>query len=128
MTNKISKICTQCKTEKLVENFYPQQQKNPKNPEVIWHYHDSMCIPCRLEYSANRTKQRKIEIVEYMGGQCVDCGLIDDPVVYDCHHLDPTKKDFSIAKTTKTFKTLKPELDKCVLLCANCHRKRHKFD
>lgn len=126
MTEKNSKTCTQCKEEKLLENFYPQQQRNPNNEEVIWYYYDSMCKPCRLSYSHDRTKQRKIDIVEYMGGKCVDCGLVDDPVVYDCHHLDPTQKDFSIAKNKKSLDKIKPELDKCILLCANCHRKRHQ--
>ena len=42
------------------------------------------------------------------------------------HHLDPTQKDFGISGTTKSFEKLKPELDKCVLLCANCHGEVHE--
>lgn len=39
---------------------------------------------------------------------------------------DPTQKDFGISGTTKSFEKLKPELDKCVLLCANCHGEVHE--
>lgn len=45
---------------------------------------------------------------------------------YDFHHLDPNQKDFSIGKQSKSFAVIRSELDKCVLLCSNCHRKRHK--
>ena len=61
-----------------------------------------------------------------MGGKCADCGLKDDPSVFDFHHLDPSKKEIAFgSRGGKSFDTLKPELDKCILLCANCHRKRH---
>lgn len=46
----------------------------------------------------------------------------------DFHHLDPTKKDASLGDAKRqnwSFKRLKREIDKCVVLCANCHRKVH---
>jgi len=67
-------------------------------------------------------------IVEYLGGKCQRCGLVDDPVVYDCHHLDPAKKDMrvsSLIRRTKNWERILVEVDKCVLLCSNCHRKEH---
>jgi predicted HNH restriction endonuclease len=46
---------------------------------------------------------------------------------FDFHHLDPAEKDFSIAKVTKLHfgEAIFAELDKCALLCANCHREVH---
>lgn len=119
-----TKICKKCGEEKSVEDFYKQTQKG-KNGQS-WLYYDSYCKKCRLEYAANRSRDIKIQAIEYLGGKCSDCGLVDDPCVYDFHHLDPSKKDLSFGKCkSRSFESIKPELDKCVLLCANCHRKRH---
>ena len=67
--------------------------------------------------------------VDRLGGECVDCGLKTEHVcVYDFHHKDPAEKDFSIGemrRNTKSWEKIASELDKCVLLCANCHRIRH---
>lgn len=41
------------------------------------------------------------------------------------HHLNPNKKDFGISGGTKSFETLRPEVDKCILVCSNCHREIH---
>lgn len=104
--------------------FYSQQQKGEKGQ--VWKYYDSYCKVCRIKYSSERRRDIKRQAVEYMGGNCVDCGLKTDKVeVYDFHHLDPTTKDFSVFQNAKSFRTIRPELDKCVLLCANCHRIRH---
>ena len=84
-----------------------------------------MCKPCRSEYTSDRRREIKIKAIEYKGGKCEHCGLIDSPEVYDFHHLDPSKKDFSVGKQQKAFETIKKELDKCILLCSNCHRKVH---
>ena len=45
-------------------------------------------------------------------------------MAYDFHHLDPAEKDFSISDGT-SWKWIEPELRKCELLCARCHREVH---
>ena len=83
------------------------------------------------EYRARRNAQmkanlraKKLEAIEYLGGKCKDCGGKFHHSVYDFHHLDPNEKDInpSAAFSRKNWKS---EIDKCVLLCANCHRLRH---
>lgn len=66
------------------------------------------------------------EAIEYKGGKCIVCGYNKSIRALQFHHLDPTQKDFGISGTTKSFEKLKPELDKCVLLCANCHGEVHE--
>jgi hypothetical protein len=41
------------------------------------------------------------------------------------HHLDPSHKDFTIGGKSKSWNKIQSELDKCVLLCANCHAEVH---
>lgn len=44
----------------------------------------------------------------------------------DFHHVDPTKKDFQISQGERYgWKRIKEEIDKCVVLCSNCHRDFH---
>lgn len=45
----------------------------------------------------------------------------------DFHHRDAAEKDFGISYKghTKALERLKKEVDKCILLCANCHREEH---
>lgn len=121
------KECKKCKNELPVSEFYEQKQVGLVNGQV-WPYLDCFCKTCRLNYGHERRRARKQQAVEYLGGKCVDCGLVDIPEVYDFHHTDPSKKDFTIGKSSKAFDAIKSELDKCILLCAVCHRKRHALD
>ena len=67
----------------------------------------------------------KIALVESFGHKCACCGLVDAPVLYDFHHLNPEEKEFGIgsASTTRSREAYFEEAKKCVLLCANCHRR-----
>lgn len=81
-------------------------------------------------YYANRKKRKrslKEQCVKYKGGKCERCGLVDDPVVYDFHHRDPAQKDFQISDRNQMIfsQKIQYELEKCDLLCSNCHRKEH---
>lgn len=118
------KLCKKCQNEFPRDEFYRLLGKAYKDS---WDCRDSYCKKCRIEYTNLRRRETKRLAVEYLGGKCVDCGLVDLQEVYDFHHADPTQKDFTIGKSVKIFERIKTELDKCVLLCSNCHRKRHSL-
>lgn len=72
--------------------------------------------------------QKKLEAIKYKGDKCLDCNQKYHYSVYDFHHRDPKQKDFDWSKLRlRSIAAINKELDKCDLLCANCHRKRHAF-
>jgi predicted HNH restriction endonuclease len=85
----------------------------------------------RREYliAAVRKRRRKIRMmaVEYKGNKCEVCGYNKCSDALEFHHLDSDKKDFSISKRgyTRSWKKVKEEINKCMLVCANCHREIH---
>lgn len=74
-------------------------------------------------------RRRKIKqmAVEYKGGQCSKCGYKKYIGALEFHHLDPNEKDFSISKSghCSSWEKVKIELDKCILVCSNCHKEIH---
>jgi hypothetical protein len=69
-------------------------------------------------------RARKEKMIELKGGKCADCGGVFPPYGYDFHHIDG--RDRSMPRMNKLkWKEILVELDKCVLLCAICHRGRH---
>ena len=70
----------------------------------------------------SRTKQK---LVDYKGGKCIKCGYNKYNGNLAFHHLDPSKKDFTITGKSIAFEKLKLEVDKCELLCHNCHGEVH---
>ena len=72
-------------------------------------------------------KRTKELLVEYKGGECEFCGYNKCIEALEFHHIDPTKKDFGIGDgSSRKWDSLKIELDKCLILCANCHRELHE--
>ena len=77
-------------------------------------------------YCIERWRNRKQWAVEYKGGCCERCGYNKYPDVLEFHHKDPTIKEASWTKMRLWGQDkLKLELDKCAILCANCHREVH---
>lgn len=77
-------------------------------------------------YMRERYRKAKQKAVAYMGGVCADCGGEFHQAVFDFHHLNPSEKEVGPASTLLLkWEKAKAELDKCVMLCANCHRLRH---
>jgi 5-methylcytosine-specific restriction endonuclease McrA len=68
-----------------------------------------------------------INMLKYLSDKCcVICGE-SDVVVLEMDHIDPRTKLFSISQAVKlgySWETILKELEKCRVLCANCH-KRH---
>jgi len=91
----------------------------------------NICTPCSTLAKKRLRKQRKLEAIEYLGGKCIDCNIaFKHKSVYEFHHLDPTKKEGNPSDyfRGRSKEALFKELDKCVLLCANCHRVRHAIE
>ena len=74
-----------------------------------------------------RRKKLRLMAIQYKGGECQICGYKICAQALEFHHLDPKIKDFGISASgsTRAWKLTQHELDKCVMLCANCHREIH---
>jgi hypothetical protein len=82
----------------------------------------------KLAKPAARRRALKQRAVDYLGGCCLDCGLRTALIpVYAFHHRDPKAKDATAVRLISRgrWEPLRAELDKCDLLCANCHAVRH---
>jgi len=89
-----------------------------------------MCKSCFNRYCIERWKRRKIKYICYLGGKCNRCGIElneENYSIFDFHHINPTEKEYVWTKLRlqSESKVIK-ELDKCILLCANCHRLVHQ--
>ncbi len=123
-----SKICVKCKFEKPIEEFYRYRKKS-QFTEKFWDCHDCLCNSCRAQKRQRDRDVNKQKAIEYLGGKCFDCGLVDIPEVFDFHHLNLDTKDKKPAAILRhQWDYIIKELYKCILLCANCHRKRHVKD
>ena len=113
------KTCTKCSTDKPYEDFYPRGGR-----EGVGAY----CKVCVNRDLLVRIKKFKQDCLDYKGGSCEKCGYSKCVSALEFHHRDPTEKEFSISKVKrkKFDKTITDELDKCSLLCANCHREEHE--
>ena len=75
-----------------------------------------------------RGLKRKYEAMILKGGKCEICGYNKNIAALEFHHIDPNTKKFQLDMrhfSNTTLETLKQELDKCILICANCHRELH---
>ena len=85
----------------------------------------------RREYLIVAVRKRRKKVrqmaIEYKGGRYQRCGYNSCIEALEFHHNDSSGKDFSISEKgyTRSWAKVKEELDKCMLLCANCHRETH---
>jgi hypothetical protein len=76
-------------------------------------------------------RKRKVELVRFMGGACFDCGIHyngKNACIFHFHHVEPHKKEFNIRFANYNKNKIMKELEKCVLLCANCHEMQHSSE
>lgn len=84
----------------------------------------------------SKLKQQKTRLankqkaIAYLGGCCKHCGLVTNHLsVYDFHHVNKEEKESDPGSLLHySWSRIQKELDKCILLCANCHRIEHEKD
>ena len=73
-------------------------------------------------------RRMKLKAVAYLGGKCIRCGYNRCIRALSFHHRNPQEKLFGIAKPNPTkWVIIQAELDKCDLLCSNCHAEVEEF-
>jgi len=89
-----------------------------------------LCIICKKK---SKRLARRISASNYKNNKCEICGIerktIDDLEMFDFHHVDRNNKSFELGDKieSRKWEDVKNELDKCMMLCANCHRKQHIY-
>ncbi len=82
-----------------------------------------MCNSCNTKVRRHRLK---LAGIKYLGGKCIECGYKKSPAALQYHHKDPLTKTVTVGNNSfADWEKLKLELDKCELLCANCHACKH---
>lgn len=104
---------------------------------LLYRWYTDKCMPEKRTYAdraeylkkavAKRRKRLKEMLVAYKGGKCILCGYSKYVGAFDLHHVDSSKKEFglSLHGLTRSWEKTKKEADKCILMCANCHRELH---
>jgi predicted HNH restriction endonuclease len=85
---------------------------------------------CRTRCGSCNTKIRryraKAAAIKFLGGKCASCAWSGNQAALQFHHTNPKEKDFIIGNVAnKSWDSIKKELKKCILLCANCHSIQH---
>lgn len=102
-------VCTNCK-----KNYVYDRKKGHTRKK---------CGSCSVNERRFAIKKRA---VEYCGGKCVLCGYNRCFRALVFHHVNAATKEFSLSGNhCLKWEVLKKELDKCCLLCANCHAEIH---
>ncbi len=89
---------------------------------------DTRTYADRRNYNIQAVSKRRRAIkalaIGYKGGRCQLCGYDKYQGALDLHHIDRKRKEFSISDKghSRSWERVKKELDKCILVCANCHR------
>ena len=120
--NEKTKICSKCGLEKPVSEYH----KNGFDKQGRQKYR-GYCKTC----ANKREMERYWEKREYVDAQRTQCAKCGDTRTYllDFHHKNPNEKEFTIGTMKRGAKeTIQKEIDKCICLCANCHREFHHLE
>ncbi|GAX39860.1 hypothetical protein NIES4075_08200 [Tolypothrix sp. NIES-4075] len=115
--DKSSKTCPRCKQQLAAEAFYQRRSGKHLSP---------YCKECTNRQTIERMRRFKEKCVAHKGGKCSRCGYNRCIDALEFHHINPLEKDLPLsAGKVYSFEKAKAELDKCILVCANCHREIH---
>jgi hypothetical protein len=114
-----NKLCTSCNKELSVSYFY----SNGYSPNGKKKY-KSKCKKCQAAYDKSRLKNI---IISTIGSySCKICGYDKCIQALEFHHVNPKQKEYEInTLLTRSEKIILEEINKCILVCANCHREIH---
>lgn len=75
-----------------------------------------------------RALRRRLALVQAAGGCCTICGYNTNLAALAFHHTNPIEKLFQLDArncSNRTWESLQQEVNKCQLVCTNCHEEIH---
>ena len=131
------KHCKKCNTTKpLTEEYWHKR----KSHHTGWEFYCKECVhkTTTAGYHKNKTKwnettkrnRDKVAKLIYEYKSSIGCAKCNESRYYvlDFHHIDPNQKLFQIGGGENGgWEKNKKEIDKCIILCSNCHREYHHF-
>lgn len=107
-------VCSECSRE----YWYERSNRNGATRKK--------CNSCVSNARRNAIKEKA---VAFLGGKCHYCGYNKCNRSMIFHHLDPSKKEFSISYARSySWSKIEAELRKCILICSNCHGEVHDIE
>ena len=73
-----------------------------------------------------RTK-RRAKLIKMSNGRSHDCGRTFPNAVFDFHHVEAKEFTLNACSMDRSWKSIVEEWEKCIMLCANCHRICHNI-
>lgn len=118
-----TKVCPDCNKEYPLTTEYFYANGTQVSGRKKW---KAACKSCDLIRRKGKMESIIREVFPLFS--CEVCGYDKCKAALDFHHLDPAEKDFNLASISSTNRSkdkVIAELQKCVLLCSNCHREHH---
>lgn len=138
-TKNKKRTCYKCKEDKKITEFKWDNKKEKKRGYICKkchtiHQKDRNITPHQRTkarnrnrlYKQKRQKENKEFLINYLKeNPCIECGE-SDIIVLEFDHIESDKKfkNISVLRKHYNLKILKKEIEKCQVLCANCHRKK----
>src|SRR6202008_4901923 len=121
-----SKILNRFRTFYLGFLFMPTKDINLlRKYRREWYYRNK-------EHARSKVKERRNSLRQWLQEKKskLKCTICDETHIatLDFHHIDPSKKDICLGRTIRNgwaIEKIETEIAKCIVLCANCHRKHH---
>lgn len=110
------------KCQRCGEYFISADMSSKKQKDGTVHF--TYCKKCWSEITIQHKKNRKQKLIESHGSKCCVCGYNKCEKALEFHHIDSSEKINDVSKIYKN-SDMEKEIEKCILLCANCHRELH---
>ena len=148
--NYLGRKCIKCNEENMFKLTFHHIDTNDKEFEISdfakarWSLLEKelnkcilLCNNCHreihfLEDKNNERRTDKIIYLEYKGSKCIKCGYNKCPAALSFHHRISNEKEFWIGGLNERLNSIneleeriKKEIDKCDILCMNCHTLEH---
>lgn len=120
---KVNKTSRTCRCGKKIHRSNKSGLCLSCKPRVFYPNNHRKNSVMSATYMAAYQLKRKMSLIEYKGGKCIRCGYNKYSGALEFHHRNPDEKEFNLSQfRNSALERLIKEVDKCDLLCANCHR------